>query len=170
MDAKRLVVLFASRRNSARSILAESLLNELGKPRFLAMSAGAEPATRVHPIARELLTQRRHPTDYLRPKHWREFVGPCCPQFDFVIELADFLHGEVPTQWAGNPIVVRWTIDDPLATVAAPNVLRTRFLAAYTMLEHRLRILTQLRLDALDRHAVEQNLADGAMSSPPSAA
>lgn len=158
MREPSLTVLFLSRRNSVRSILAEALLNASGKGRFMAMSAGIVPAERVHPLALGLLNRNHLPTDFLRPKHWREFRGPYAPHFDFVVKLCEFPPGEIDDDWPGAPIRASWVFPDPELPVGSLDALRNSFLRCYTEIDHRLRILVSLPLQGLDRETIRQRL------------
>jgi arsenate reductase (thioredoxin) len=108
-------VLFLCTRNSARSILAESILRERGKDKFKAFSAGSFPKKHVHPLALKLLTEQGFPTEGLRSKSWDEFAALGAPEMDFVFTVCDQAAGEVCPVWPGHPVTARWGIPDPAA-------------------------------------------------------
>jgi len=151
-------VLFLCTGNSARSILAESLLNQMGGGRFAAHSAGSFPKGRVHPLALELLDGLHLPTAGLRSKSWDEFAGPGAPPIDFIFTVCDDAAGEVCPVWPGRPVTAHWGIPDPAAVEGSEAVRRKAFRAALTALQARLRLFTALRLDALDRMSLQREL------------
>jgi protein-tyrosine-phosphatase len=129
-------VLFLCTGNSARSILAEAILNKEGAGRFRAFSAGSFPSGQVHPAALSLLRERGYPTGELRSKSWDEFAAPGAPPLDVLITVCDDAAGEICPVWPGKPIGHHWSIPDP-AAVEAPEQ-RDAFEAAYRMLEERI--------------------------------
>src|SRR5262245_30172896 len=143
-------VLFLSQRNSARSIMAEAILNTVGKGRFVAYSAGVRPASSVDPITLELLEHAKLPTHGLQPQHAREFASPSAPPLDFVFTLSDTAAGEAPPQWPGQPITAHWRSEDPTkiedATQRRHSLIRVR-----SELERRLRVFINLPFASLDR-------------------
>lgn len=151
-------VLFLCTGNSARSILAESLLNQMGGGRFVAHSAGSFPKGQVHPLALELLDGLHLPTAGLRSKSWDEFAGPGAPPIDFIFTVCDDAAGEVCPVWPGRPVTAHWGIPDPAAVAGPEAVRRKAFRAALTALQARLRLFTALRLDALDRMSLQREL------------
>lgn len=159
-------VLFLSRRNSVRSILAEALLGATGHGRFTAQSAGVAPDQQVHPLTIELLDRHRLPTGTLRPKHWREFTGSDAPVFDFIFALDQFAADELPSEWAGTPLRSDWVIADPLAAAGNPETQRRAFLRCYTEIEHRLRIFISLPLLGLNSSVTQQHLDDLGQPKP----
>jgi arsenate reductase (thioredoxin) len=153
-------VLFLCTGNSARSILAEAILNAEGKGKFLAFSAGSHPAGQVNSFAIELLEQRRYSTDGLRSKNWDEFAEPGAPQLDFVFTVCDNAAGEVCPIWPGQPMTAHWGVEDPAAVEGADEDKRKAFLRAFTLLQRRLSLFANLRLDQLDRLTLQTQLRD----------
>ena len=146
--------------NSARSILAEAVLNNLGQGRFRAYSAGSHPTGRVDPFALELLEKHRLPVDGLRSKSWDEFAQPGAPQLDFVISVGDRAAGEVCPIWPGQPITAHWGVEDPAAVEGIDEAKHRAFLNAFEILGNRIRIFASLRLDSLDRLALGSKLRE----------
>jgi len=144
-------VLFLCTGNSARSILAEVLINHWGKGRFHGFSAGSMPKGEVHPMTLELLRSLRLPTEGLRSKSWREFAKPGAPVMDFVFTVCDQAANEVCPVWPGRPIVAHWGIPDPAAVEGSEAVRRAAFHDAYRRLDARIKIFVALPLDKLDR-------------------
>jgi protein-tyrosine-phosphatase len=162
-------VLFLCTGNSARSILAEILLDHFGSGRFKAYSAGSFPKGSVHPLALDLLDRLRLPTADLRSKSWDEFARPGAPVMDFVFTVCDQAAGEVCPVWPGNPITAHWGVPDP-ATVEGSNEERRRaFRNALHAIESRVRLFVALPIDKLDRMAVKRDLDEigsGTVSVP----
>ncbi len=153
-------VLFLCTGNSARSIMAESLLREIGQGRFNSYSAGSQPKGQVHPKALELLEARRLPIDGLSSKAWDVFARPDAPQMDFVITVCDNAAGEVCPVWPGQPMTAHWGIPDPAAAEGNEEAQRRAFSEACHMLLTRIRLFTSLPLAKLDRLALKRNLDD----------
>ncbi|MBI4753981.1 MAG: metalloregulator ArsR/SmtB family transcription factor [Betaproteobacteria bacterium] len=151
-------VLFLCTGNSARSILAEALLNAMGRGRLRAFSAGSHPAGRVNPFAIELLRKNGLPVEDLRSKNWDEFAQPGAPAMDFVFTVCDGAAGEVCPVWPGQPMTAHWGIPDPAAVQGSDADKRKAFFTAYSQLQHRMSIFTSLPLDKLDRLALKQRL------------
>jgi arsenate reductase len=147
-------VLFLCTGNSARSILAEVLLNHLGKGRFRAYSAGSFPKGQVHPEAIALLQSLRLPTDGLRSKSWDEFAESSAPAMNLVFTVCDQAAGEVCPIWPGNPVTAHWGIPDPAA--ADPANIRAAFRDACRRLDARIKLFTALPLEKLDRLAIKR--------------
>ena len=162
-------VLFLCTGNSARSILAEALLNHLGRGRFRAFSAGSFPKGTVHPMAIELLNRMNLPTRDLRSKSWDEFAAPGAASLDFILTVCDNAAGEVCPIWPGKPVTAHWGIADPAAV--EQSVERSRaFRKALTELEARINLLTSLSIESLDAAALKQRLgAIGRTQTQPSA-
>ncbi len=153
-------VLFLCTGNSARSIMAEALLNSLGKGRFRAYSAGSHPKGEVHPLARELIEKNRLPVENLRSKSWDEFAKPGAPQMDFVFTVCDNAAGEMCPVWPGRPITAHWGIPDPALVTGPEEIRRKAFLAAYEQLSERLSIFVKLPVPSLDPRALQKKLKE----------
>jgi protein-tyrosine-phosphatase len=150
-------VLFLSRRNSARSIMAEAILNAIGGGRFAAHSAGVAPADAVEPIALELLEHAGLRPTGLRPQHARDFAGPDSPALDFVFTLSDTAAGETPPGWRGQPITAHWRCDDP-EKVADETERRLMLIRVRSELERRIRVFINLPLASLDRLSAQRHV------------
>lgn len=153
-------VLFLCTGNSARSILAEALLNFMGKGRFRGFSAGSRPAGRVNPYALELLAKHGIPTPDARSKSWDEFSGPDAPPLDFVFTVCGNAAGETCPAWTGQPLTAHWGVDDPAAVEGGDADKRQAFVKAYTELAHRIGIFTSLPVATLDQLALKRHLDD----------
>lgn len=149
-------VLFLCTGNSARSILAESLLNQLGKGRFRAFSAGSRPAGRVNPFALELLEKNHFSTGELRSKSWDEFAQPDAPPLDFVVTVCDNAAGEVCPVWPAQPMTAHWGIPDPAAIEGSDDVKRHAFVEAMSQLQRRLSAFVSLPFHTLDNMKLQQ--------------
>ena len=158
-------VLFVCTGNSARSILAEAVMNHLGRERFTAYSAGNHPMGQVHPMALDVLAGVGLPTAGLRSKSWNEFAGPDAPVMDFVITVCDRTAGEPCPIWPGHPITAHWSVPDPSAESGAPEQIRKAFAAALHTLQQRISLMQSLRVDALDRLAIKGALHSDALSN-----
>lgn len=158
MTAKTYNVLFLCTGNSARSIMAEVLLEHWGKGRFKAYSAGSFPKGAVHALALDLLEKARLPTSGLRSKSWDEFAKPGAPEMDFVFTVCDQAANEACPVWPGNPVTAHWGVPDPAAIEGAEDKKRRAFRDAYVTLENRIKLFTSLRLEALDRLAIKRNV------------
>jgi arsenate reductase (thioredoxin) len=152
-------VLFLCTGNSARSILAEAYLNAIGDGRFRAYSAGSHPAGTVNPLALELLERNRISTEGLRSKAWEEFAKPEAPTMDIIITVCDQAAGEMCPVWPGQPVSAHWGVEDPAAATGTLDEKRAAFMNAFSILQKRLRLLTALRLESLDRLTQERRLA-----------
>jgi arsenate reductase (thioredoxin) len=151
-------VLFLCTGNSARSVLAEVLLEHWGRGRFKAYSAGSFPKGAVHPLALDLLENADLDTRGLRSKSWDEFAEPGAPEMDFVFTVCDRAGGEICPIWPGNPVTAHWGVPDPAAVEGTEAEKRRAFRDAYLVLENRIKLFTSLRLEALDRLAVKRNV------------
>lgn len=151
-------VLFLCTGNSARSIMAESILNQLGGGQFVAYSAGSFPTGKVNPLALELLQQNRIPTHGLRSKAWDEFAKPGAPQLDFVFTVCDKAAGEVCPIWPGQPMSAHWGIADPAAVTGTDAEKQHAFFYAFRELSHRIRIFTNLPIRSLGRIKLQERL------------
>ena len=151
-------VLFLCTGNSARSILAECILNREGKGRFRAFSAGSQPKGQVHPFAIDLLKKLNHPTAGLRSKNWEEFAAPGAPVMDFVFTVCDNAANEVCPVWPGQPMTAHWGLPDPAAAEGTEAERHLAFADAYRMLLNRISIFTSLPMRSLDRLAIQKRL------------
>lgn len=158
MAEKTFNVLFLCTGNSARSIMAEVLLNVMGAGRFKAYSAGSHPRGQVHALALELIGKNRLPTQGLRSKDWNEFAQPGAPRMDFVFTVCDDAAGEVCPVWPGQPMTAHWGIPDPAAVEGPDEHKRKAFFTAYQQLSNRLTIFVNLPLARLDRLALQRRL------------
>ena len=158
MSMRAFNVLFLCTGNSARSIMAEVLLNALGKGTFAAHSAGSRPAGRINPFALELLGKNRLPSEGLRSKSWSEFAQPGAPKMDFVFTVCDETVSEVCPIWPGQPMSAHWGIDDPALAEGSEGDRRKAFFKAYNELQNRLLIFVSLPLKKLDRHTLQRRL------------
>jgi protein-tyrosine-phosphatase len=162
-------VLFLCTGNSARSILAECILNREGKGRFRAFSAGSQPKGQVHPFAIELLKKLNHPTAGLRSKDWEEFAAPGAPAMDFVFTVCDNAANEVCPVWPGQPMTAHWGLPDPAAVDGTEAERHLAFADAYRMLLNRISIFTNLPMRSLDRLALQKRLDEIGRPLPKSA-
>lgn len=161
MDAKQCYnVLYLCTGNSARSILAEAITNQLGGGRFRAYSAGSHPKGEVDPATLELLASLGLPTAGLRSKGWDEFAAPQAPAMDFVITVCDRAAGETCPVWPGKPVTAHWGVPDPTGAAESALERKNAFRSAYRRLEHRIRLFTSLRIDELDALSLERKLAE----------
>ena len=151
-------VLFLCTGNSARSIMAETLLKRWGEGRFKAYSAGSFPKGVVHPLALDLLEKAHLDMSGLRSKSWDEFAKPGAPEMDFVFTVCDQAASEVCPVWPGNPVTAHWGVPDPAAVEGTEAEKRRAFRDAYVTLENRIKLFTSLRLEALDRLAIKRNV------------
>jgi protein-tyrosine-phosphatase len=153
-------VLFLCTGNSARSILAESILNAVDPARFRAHSAGSHPAGRVNPFALELLARSGFPTDGLRSKNWDEFAVPGAPALDFVITVCDNAAGEMCPVWPGQPVSAHWGVADPAAVEGSDEDKRKAFLEAFAILRRRIELFASLPLARLDKLALQSKMRE----------
>jgi arsenate reductase len=160
MPERRFNVLFLCTGNSARSIIAEALLNYWGKGRFQAFSAGSQPKGEVHPLALEILRRNRIPLNEARSKSWNEFATPDAPPLDFVFTVCDNAAREVCPVWPGQPMTAHWGIQDPAAVDGTEEEMIRAFNKTFRELDARLKIFTSLRLDMLDKLALQRQLDD----------
>ncbi len=151
-------VLFLCTGNSARSILAEVLLNHWGRGRFHAYSAGSHPGGQVNPFAIELLQKNRLPTDELRSKSWDEFAQAGAPELDFVFTVCDNAAGEVCPVWPGQPMTAHWGIADPAAVEGSDDDKRKAFFVAFNQLQNRISMFASLPIAKLDRLSLQNSL------------
>jgi protein-tyrosine-phosphatase len=158
MTERQFNVLFLCTGNSARSIMAEALLNYWGRARFRAFSAGSHPKGEVHPLALDVLHRNRIPIEQARSKSWDEFATADAPPLDFVFTVCDRAAEEVCPMWPGQPMTAHWGIHDPAAVNGTDEEKARAFNKAFRELDARLKIFTSLRLDMLDRLALQRNL------------
>lgn len=159
-------VLFLCTGNSARSILAEQLINHWGRGRFRGFSAGSYPKGAVHPIALELLAHMKLPTEGLRSKSWDEFAAPGAPALDFVFTVCDNAAGEVCPVWPGQPMTAHWGIEDPAAAEGSATDKWLAFRKAFKELENRIKVFTSLPIRSLERSKLQQRVDEiGALGS-----
>jgi arsenate reductase len=153
-------VLFLCTGNSARSILAEAILNRAGKGRFRGFSAGSQPKTQVNPHTLNLLRHLGYDTSALRSKSWHEFAVADAPPLDFVFTVCDNAAGETCPFWPGQPMTAHWGIPDPAAAEGSDAEIAVAFSDAYRMLERRIRLFLALPIDKLDRIVLSKRLKD----------
>lgn len=169
MTDKTYNVLFLCTGNSARSIIAECIMNRLGAPRFRAFSAGSRPTGRVNPYALDLLKNLNYPTGDLRSKDWAEFAVEGAPALDFVFTVCDSAAGEACPVWPGQPVTAHWGLPDPAGAVGTEAEKRAAFAETHRMLHDRISTFTSLRLEALDRLSLQKRLDDIGGAVPASA-
>jgi len=158
MSQKPYNVLFLCTGNSARSIIAECVLNRLGHGRFSAHSAGSFPKGEVHPYALELLARQAFPTDELRSKSWNEFAVPGAPQLDFVFTVCDNARGEVCPIWPGQPMTAHWGLPDPAAAEGNEAERRLAFAETLRMLNNRIGAFVNLPFKSLDKLSLQKRI------------
>jgi arsenate reductase len=160
MNDRPFNVLFLCTGNSARSILAESLINYWGRGKFVGFSAGSSPKGAVHPIALELLKQMKMPAEGMRSKNWNEFAKPGAPNLDFVFTVCDNAAGEMCPIWPGQPMTAHWGVTDPAAVLGSETDKWLAFRNTFRELESRIKIFTSLPIRSLDRVKLQQTLHD----------
>lgn len=153
-------VLFLCTGNSARSILAESILTQEGIGRFRAFSAGSQPKGEVHPMSLQLLQKLGHDTAFARSKSWDEFAVPGAPKMDFVFTVCDSAAAEACPVWPGQPMTAHWGVADPAAATGSEADRMLAFAEAFRMLRNRISIFANLPLDTLDQMSLQQKLKD----------
>lgn len=153
-------VLFLCTGNSARSILAESILNKDGNGRFRAFSAGSQPKGTVNPFALKVLRSFDYPSEGFRSKSWEEFAGPDAPVMDFVFTVCDNAAGEACPVWPGQPMTAHWGIEDP-AAVDGPDIQKeAAFVAAFRYMKNRISAFTSLPVASLDKASLRTKLTE----------
>lgn len=160
MSDKVYNVLFICTHNSARSIMAEGLLNSAGRGNFVAYSAGSQPRGEVHPLALATLAKLRLPTGGYRSKSWSEFAVADAPQMDFVFTVCDNAAGEVCPVWPGQPMTAHWGVPDPSATLGDDEQRAKAFWNVATMLKRRIDLMLALPLASLDRLAIQREVRE----------
>ncbi len=153
-------VLFLCTGNSARSIMAEAILNRKGKPAFTAYSAGSRPSGRVRAEALQQLEAAHMPTDSLHSKSWDEFAAPDAPQMDFVFTVCDNAAREPCPFWPGQPMTAHWGVPDPAAVQGTPEQIARAFREAFMMLDRRISLFLCLPLASLDNLAIKKEIDD----------
>jgi protein-tyrosine-phosphatase len=151
-------VLFLCTGNSARSIVAEAVMNRWGAGKFVGLSAGSFPKGTVHPIALELLQRHKLPTEGLRSKSWNEFAAPGAPALDFVFTVCDNAAGEVCPVWPGQPVTAHWGLPDPAAVEGTDIEKWTAFRDTLRALERRIQAFVALPIASLDRLKLEERV------------
>ncbi len=160
MSAATRNTLFLCTGNSARSILAESLLNDLGRGRFRAWSAGSHPKGEVHPLALATLERLHLPASGYRSKSWDEFTAPGAPVFDFIFTVCDNAAGEACPFWPGQPVTAHWGVPDPAAVEGSVEQQRKAFLDTAMTLRRRIELFLALPLQRLDALSLQRALSD----------
>jgi arsenate reductase (thioredoxin) len=157
-------VLFLCTGNSARSLMAEAILNKLGAGKFHAYSAGSQPKGRVHPETIRLLQGLGYDTSAFRSKSWNEFAKPSAPSLDFAFTVCDNAAGETCPVWPGQPMTAHWGIPDPAEATGNAAEIALAFKDTYRMLHQRIGIFTSLPIRSLDRLSLQSRLKEiGAM-------
>lgn len=160
MIEKRYRVLFLCTGNSARSIMAEAILNAEGGDKFQAFSAGSHPTGAVNPFTLDVIRMAGYPTEGLRSKDWAEFSGPEAPALDFVFTVCDKAAGEVCPIWPGQPMTAHWGFPDPAAVIGSEAGKRAAFAATFKQIRTRLMSFKELPIAALDRLSLQRKLED----------
>ena len=152
-------VLFLCTGNSARSILAESILNHRGAPNFHAYSAGSHPTGRIHPGAIKQLELAKLPVSNLRSKSWDEFAKPSAPKMNFVFTVCDNAANEICPVWPGQPVTAHWGVPDPAVVTGTPEQIERAFRDAFVVLERRIGLFLSLPFSSLDQLALRTELS-----------
>jgi arsenate reductase len=153
-------VLFLCTGNSARSIMAEAVLNRAGQGKFQGFSAGSQPKGRVHPYTLDLLRRLNFDVSRMRSKSWNEFTGPDAPKLDFVFTVCDNAANEVCPVWPGQPMTAHWGVPDPAAATGNEAQIRLAFADALRMLTNRINIFVSLPVRSLDQISLQRRLDD----------
>src|SRR6266446_5321118 len=151
-------VLFLWTGNSARSIMAEAILNSKGRPNFTAYSAGSHPSGALRPEAFKLIEQARLPMEGLRSKNWEEFAKPGAPKMNFVFTICDNAAQEMCPVWPGQPMTAHWGVPDPAEAKGTPEQIERAFRDAYLLLERRIGLFLSLPLSSLDKLAIQEEI------------
>lgn len=151
-------VLFLCTGNSARSIMAEAIMNQKGRPNFAAYSAGSHPKGEVHPAALRQLENSRLPTEGYRSKNWDEFAKPDAPRLDFVFTVCDNAAAEVCPVWPGQPMTAHWGVPDPAAAEGSEEQIQRAFQNTFLMLDRRISLFLCLPLGSLDSLAIKREI------------
>lgn len=158
MTTKIYNVLFICTGNSARSIMAEAILNNIGHGRFIAYSAGSHASGKINPYALDLIKNNHLPHENLRSKSWDEFAQPDAPELDFVFTVCDNAAGEVCPIWPGQPMSAHWGVEEPSAVEGTEEEKRKAFSTAFRILQRRLSLFTSLPIDKLDSLSLKREL------------
>ena len=159
MSARPFKVLFLCTGNSARSIMAEAILNKLGAGKFRAYSAGSQPKGRVNPHTIQLLQSLGYDTSGFRSKSWSEFAKPGAPVLDFVFTVCDNAAGEICPVWPGQPMTAHWGVPDPAVAKGTLEQIERAFRDAYMILERRISLFLSLPLSSLDKLAIQKEIS-----------
>ena len=151
-------VLFLCTANSARSIIAEAILNRVGAGKFKAFSAGSHPKGEVHPFAIQLLKSLNHDTSFARSKDWNEFAAPGAPEMNFVFTVCDDAAGETCPVWPGQPMTAHWGVPDPAKVEGTDAEKHLAFAETYRMMNNRISVFTSLPMDMVDKLALQRRL------------
>jgi len=158
MSSKIYNVLFICTGNSARSIMAEAILNNIGNGRFVAYSAGSHASGTINPYALAQIKSHHLPHEHLRSKSWDEFAQPEAPELDFVFTVCDKAAGEVCPLWPGQPMTAHWGVEEPSAVEGTEEEKRKAFSTAFRILHRRLSLFTSLPIDMLDSLSLKREL------------
>ncbi len=158
MSDKIYNVLFICTGNSARSIMAEVIMNHLGREHFRAYSAGSHPRGEIHPMTQEILSEQGYNLGELRSKSWEEFAQPDAPKMDFILTVCDNAAGEACPAWPGQPITAHWGFADPAAVVGDHDKQHKAFMIAQTQIATRIRLFLSLPIDKIDRMSLQTKL------------
>ena len=158
MSSKIYNVLFICTGNSARSIMAEAILNNIGNGRFVAYSAGSHASGTINPYALEQIKSNHLPHEHLRSKSWDEFAQPNAPELDFVFTVCDKAAGEVCPVWPGQPMTAHWGVEEPSAVDGTEEEKKKAFSTAFRILHRRLSLFTSLPIDKLDSLTLKREL------------
>lgn len=156
--SRRYTVLFLCTHNSARSVMAEAILNRIAGDRFIAHSAGSQPSGAINPYVRDLLATLKYPVDALRSKDWGEFAAPGAPHLDFVFTVCDKAAQEVCPVWPGQPMSAHWGFPDPSSFVGSEAEKRAFVADVFAQINRRLTIFASLPIRALDRLSLQREL------------
>jgi protein-tyrosine-phosphatase len=171
MAAATYNILFLCTGNSARSIMAEAIMNRIGAGKFVAYSAGSIPKGMVHPQALKLLSSLGHETGGVRSKPWDEFAAPGAPRLDFVVTVCDNAAGEICPIWPGQPVRSHWGVPDPAAAEGSDTEVALAFAEAYRMLANRIGLFAALPVEKLDRLSIKRRMDEiGSSADAPAGA
>jgi arsenate reductase len=151
-------VLFLCTGNSARSIMAEAIMNQRGRSSFTAYSAGSHPTGRIHPLALRQIELAKMPTQGLRSKNWDEFAAPGAPEIHFVFTLCDKAAGEVCPLWNGHPLTAHWGVPDPAAVEGTPEEVERAFRDAFSIIDRRIVLFMSLPLAKLEQLVLQAEI------------